>query len=640
MIETDRHTLAAELVAQVESGTLPAQLLDEAYTLRQQLLSSDSGQEDADIEMRLALLYRKARQFDQAASVCQRVLAAHPDNAMALHLTGSIDQCLGRFDQALDHYRRALQINPALAETHYFIGNIFQITGQPEAAADSYRQAIDLRPDYLEAMSNLGAVLMSLHRFGEARRVLEQADIHHPDCAQVLCNLGDLALRNEDTGKARHYAESVLRKQPDFVDAHLLLGKIARHEEDYAATLKHFYQALELQPGNENLVGTIAEIEEKRGDFSRARELLVPLIEGGSSNFLVLRAWSALSRETGDEERAIERIEQAIGLGGLDLHQQASLHSELGKQYDRLTRYHEAFEHYRTANQLERRLKTRGSMTTRKTYTTCVDIKRWRNRFGPAYWQNLPRAYTGSTRPVFVVGMPRSGTTLAEQILASHPAVHGAGELPDIPELATNLGEQWQGDGRVQYLKNLEPAALSAAAGKYLDTLGDRSANATRVVDKMPTNFQYLGLIALLFPEAPVIHMQRDPRDVCLSMYFQRFGTAMTFTTDLEELADYYLAYTCFMTYWKEVLDINILNVKYEELVAEPEGVIRRMVAHCGLEWNDSCLAFHSTERDVHTPSYDQVRQPLYSRSAGRWRHYEQDLAPLLKALSAQDQSG
>jgi hypothetical protein len=149
----------------------------------------------------------------------------------------------------------------------------------------------------------------------------------------------------------------------------------------------------------------------------------------------------------------------------------------------------------------------------------------------------------------------------------------------------------------------------------------------------MPTNFQYLGLISLLFPNAHIIHLKRDPRDTCLSMYFQRFGALMTFTTDLKELAAYYSAYTRMMDYWNSVLDIKILDITYEELVDDQELSIRRMIEHCGLDWNDSCLQFHSTVRDVHTPSYDQVRQPMYSKSVGRWKHYEKQLAPLTNAL-------
>jgi len=163
--------------------------------------------------------------------------------------------------------------------------------------------------------------------------------------------------------------------------------------------------------------------------------------------------------------------------------------------------------------------------------------------------------------------------------------------------------------------------------------LANLSRDESRVVDKMPMNFWHLGMISLLFPNAHIIHLQRDPRDVCLSIYFQRFDASMTFTTDMQELAEYYLAYSRIMEYWHAVLDIKILDVRYEDLVADQETMIHKMIDFCGLDWDARCLDFHKSDRDVHTPSYDQVRQPMYSRSAGRWKNYREQLAPLIGAL-------
>jgi len=552
---------------------------------------------------------------------------------MAHHVTGSIQQCLGNHDAAIASYKTATSLDANLAEAHYFLGNILQMTGQTLESAESYRRAVSVQPDYLEALSNLGAVLMALHRFKEARNVLEETNRLYPDCAQVLCNLGDLVLGEDDFEKATFYAESVLKSQPEFFGAHHLLGKISRQQGDYEQTLKHFYRALEIQPNSENLVGSIAEILEKRGEFARAEKLLQPLIQQETRNPLVLKAWSALSRSLDTEDKAVSLLEKAVARGGMDIHQESSLRSELGKQYDRLGDYPRAFEHYRQANLLERKLKTQGRMATRTAFTGRAEIIQWFVQFGADFWKNLPRSGTDSQRPIFVVGMPRSGTTLTEQILASHPDVYGAGELADIPDLAAALGEQGTGPGKIDYLARLSRQKLTAAAQQYLETLNRKSPGALRVVDKMPTNFGYLGLISLLFPNAHVIHLKRDPRDTCLSMYFQRFGASMTFTTDLKELAAYYSAYARIMDYWESVLDIEILDIQYEELVDDQERVIRRMIEHCGLDLDDRCLNFHTTSRDVHTPSYDQVRQPMYRKSVGRWKHYEQQLIPLTDAL-------
>ncbi len=632
MAEIDAHKLAAKLKSLMNGGRFPSAVRGEANQLYEQLRISKRN--NTDLVLALAVLYRKSRLFMEADAVCNQVLELQPHNALAHHISGSIQQCLGNHSAAIIRYRTAISLDATLAETRYFLGNILQMNGRSQEAVENYRKAVILQPDYLEALSNLGAVLMALHRFEEARKVLETANSFHPDCPQVLCNLGDLALRDGDYEKARSYAASVLGKNPQFFDAHHLSGKVCRQQEDYEKTLKHFSRALEIRPNDENLIGSIAEILEKRSEFSAARQLLQPLLQRGTHNPLVLKAWSALSRSLGKEQEAVHLLESAVARDGLHIHESASLHSELGKQYDHLGDYGRAFEHYRQANLLERELKTQGRMKSGTAFTTIAEINKWFEQFDAAFWKTLPCAGSNSKRPVFVVGMPRSGTTLAEQILASHPDVYGAGELQDIPDLAAHLGEHGTGVGRIRYLASLNRQNITAAAENYLGTLLKRSPDALRVVDKMPTNFAYIGLISLLFPNAYIIHMQRDPRDTCLSMYFQRFGASMLFTTDLQELAAYYSAYTRMMEYWKSVLDTKILDIQYEELVSDQEHVIRRMIKYCELDWNERCLNFHTSSRDIHTPSYDQVRKPMYRKSAGRWKHYEKQLAPLIKALN------
>ena len=631
MVETDVDKLAAELQTLIGNGRLPEAVRKDARVLYERLQTPDH--DVIDLSLKLAVLYRRCKRFGEAARLCGQVLGLQPHNAMAHHISGSVQQCLGNHDAAIASYRTAIALDATLAEAHYFLGNILQMTGQARDAAESYRKAVELKPDYLEALSNLGAVLMALHRFGEAKHILERAYRLYPDCAQVLCNLGDLVLTEDDFEKARFYAKSALKTDPRFFDAHHLLGKICRQQGDYGGTLKHFRRALEIQPNNENLIGSMAEILEKRGQFDEARELLQPLIRRGSTNPLVLKAYSALSRNLGEERKAVRLLENTLRQERMDISRKISLHSELGKQYDRLQDYPRAFEHYRQANLLERELKLQPGGRPGTGFPAVREIDGWFERFGADYWKRLPRSTTGSERPVFVVGMPRSGTTLTEQILASHPAVHGAGELPDIPDLAAKLGERGMGADRFRHLANLGKQELDSAARQYLRTLKARSPGALRVVDKMPTNFWYLGLISLLFPNARIIHLKRDPRDTCLSMYFQRFGATMTFTTDLGELAAYHSAYARTMKYWESVLDIDTLEIQYEELVDDQERVIRRMIDYCGLDWDDRCLHFHETSRDVHTPSYDQVRQPMYRKSVGRWKHYEAQLAPLISAL-------
>ena len=606
--------------------------LAEARALYEQLCRS--AQSDAEPRLNLALINRMMGQYREAEENCRQALALAPNNALAHHIHGSVQFCLGDIDSAIDAYQAALALNPTHAETYYFLGNALQVTGQLGNAAENYRRAIELKPDYLEAMGNLGAVLIALHRFGKAQQVLEEANQQHPGHPQILCNLGDLCMLQDRLEPALDYARAALEINPQFFDAHYLLGRIYRHQRKYDLALQNFSKAAEIRPQNENVIGSIAELLEIRGEFNQARELLQPLIQGNTGNPLVLKAYSALARHFGNEQQAALLLENAITAGQLDSSQRIKLHSELGKQYDRLEDYPRAFEHYSKANRLERELNKHMIEKTARQFVGRESINQWFVHHGHNFWQGLPRSGNTSRRPIFIIGMPRSGTTLAEQILCSHPDVYGAGELPDIDDIARTLGSGKAGADPFQYLEHLGHQELESAAETYLGTLDNLATDAPRVVDKMPTNFWHVAIISLMFPNADIIHMQRDPRDICLSMFFQRFGSSMTFTTDLGELAEYYLAYATIMDHWKSALDIHILDIRYEELVDKPEQVIREMIDFCGLDWDDRCLSFYASDRDVHTPSYDQVRQPMYSKSVDRWKNYATQLSPLTGALN------
>jgi hypothetical protein len=240
-----------------------------------------------------------------------------------------------------------------------------------------------------------------------------------------------------------------------------------------------------------------------------------------------------------------------------------------------------------------------------------------------------------SSLPVFVVGMPRSGTTLVEQILASHPEVHGAGELPDLNRLVERL----RNAAGAAFLYPEDAPALAAERLRefgetYVEGLRGRAPGATRVTDKMPGNFLLLGLIHLALPGASIIHVTRDPRDTCLSCYSKLFTAEQNFAYDLGELGRYYSKYSQLMAHWQDVLpEGRILSIRYEDVIADLEGEARRIISHCGLAWDERCLAFHKTERPVKTASATQVRRPIYRSAVGRWQLYEEHLGPLLAAL-------
>ena len=327
------------------------------------------------------------------------------------------------------------------------------------------------------------------------------------------------------------------------------------------------------------------------------------------------------------------RLRELAARPDLPIDDSCRLHFALAQLLDRSGAYDEAFAHFRRANDLRKEVDRRcGNVHDPAAQAVYTDRQlAW---FTPEYFQRVRGFGSESELPVFVVGMMRSGTSLAEQIIASHPRVHGAGELRDISHLVGTLAQRLGGVSEYPHcLAQLDAAMTRALADEYLQRLRELGGNAIQVVDKFPTNFLYLGLIATLFPRARIIHCRRDPVDTCLSCYFQNFGEPLPFKLDLAHLGHYYREYERLMAHWVRVSPVPIFELCYEELTADQEAVSRRLLAFCGLDWDEQCLRFNETARAVQTASALQVRRPMYRTSVGRSRHYAAHLQPLLQAL-------
>ena len=321
------------------------------------------------------------------------------------------------------------------------------------------------------------------------------------------------------------------------------------------------------------------------------------------------------ARRDGDPRSVADLLERRVAAVDLNPRERALLLFELGHLYDHLGAYDTAFARFQTANRLRRPAFDRAGFA--RLIEGLI-----------AAGSDGVQATNRSTVPVFIVGMPRSGTSLVEQILASHPAVFGAGELNDLPRLVAEISPGYPGG-----LTELTAADLDRSAERHLARLASLGHGAERVTDKLPGNFLHLGIIARLFPGARIVHCLRDPLDTCLSCYFHDFGGIHPYAYDLGDLGFAYRQYECLMDHWRSTLPLPILEVRYEDLIADQEGMSRALVAFVGLDWRDECLQFHRTPRLVHTASYDQVRRPLYTSSVGRARHYYPHLGRLVEAL-------
>ena len=549
----------------------------------------------------------------EAEKLTRRVLDAVPDQADALHLLATVARETGRADLAVDLYRRLLRRHPAIPIAHNSLGNLLQERDRWQEAIACYEAALSHDPRYASAYFNLGRALLHVNDLVRAEHCLRQAAALAPGDAQIRSRL------------ARALVE------------------LGREEEALAETLR----SIELDPGSAEIRNDAGVVHSTVGDFDAAREAyrtalaLDPGFAKAALNLAKSKRFSAGS----DEDEG--RIRAAVEHGAADRATQRDLHLALGKIHDDRGEWETAFVHYERAN------RPFAEAAARQSDEWLALMDRMRAVFDADWFAARPPAPDADATPVFVVGMPRSGTTLIEQCLAAHPAVHGAGELNAVLRLSA---EAARAGAVVDPLRTGVPsvhavtrpgaagayplcvralgAADFAALGRrYLDHLRTLAPRAARVTDKLPGNYLHLGFIATILPGAKIVHCRRDPLDNAISLYFTDFMVGHEYSNDLRTIGRQIRGMRALMAHWETVLGDRLLTLDYEAVVADPEPLVRRMVAHVGLEWDDACLSPHEVAGTVRTASAWQVRQPVYRRSAGRARAYERFLGPVREGL-------
>ncbi len=547
----------------------------------------------AEAHNNLGLAQQQLEEHEAAAEAFRTAVGLRPNWAPYHYNLGLALLALQRNEGAVKAFSVAVSLQPDHAEAHYNLGIAYHRLGRLSAAETGFRDALAAQPDQYAATQNLGTTLYDLGRFEDAATCYREALVADSDNAELWLNLGMALYQQDLNDEAIEAYLSALSLDSCNAQAHYLLGNLHRSIGDPSTARDCYNQAIECQPDH--------------GPAYRARARL------------------ALHRERDEDIAAMERL-----LANPAIADEPKMHVgfALGKAMEDLGQYQVALSSYMEANRQRR---------AQFDYDIGVDRARfthWQHVFSKDLFRQFEGAGCHDQTPIFIVGMPRSGTSLVEQILASHPDVRGAGELKLMNEVADRYLDSENPDVYPASIQNVDAAVLHACGEAYISELRARFGETTRISDKMPGNFQHLGLIRLILPQATVIHCRRGPEDTCLSIFKNYFSAdGLYYAYNLEELGTYYKLYDNLMAHWEQVCPGFVKHVQYEDLVNDLEGGVRQLLDLCGLDWHRNCMNFHQTRRSVKTASASQVRNPVYADSVNKWQKFKPGLQPLLDSL-------
>jgi len=573
-----------------------------------------------------AALYEQGR-LAEAERLYHTILEHNPDHPPSLHALGMIALRRDAPADALGPLERVVALAPDWAEPHNDLGTALARLGRHEEALTAFARATALKPDFAAAYNNCGNTLVTLERTRDAIAMFERAIAHRPGYATAEFNLANALAERERHEDAAVHFEKALAARPDWMEA-LCGAAHSLHMSNRSAEALGFYErACQLDPNRSEAWHGVGVVTQTLGMLEKSRAAFERALEIDPERPVYYRTIAEIHRfEAGDP--MIAKMEAlAARMESLPKPQQTELHFALGKAYSDIGEQERAFQHFIAGNAL------RSSVELYDEDANIDMLKHIESVFTADLLARNADAGDPSDVPIFIVGMPRSGSTLTEQILSSHPEVFGAGEMRYMNELTKSFRGRDVSDFFPEVARKLRPEDWRRFGVRYVEKLRAWAPDAVRITDKLPSNFRFIGLIRMALPHARIIHTRRNPIDTCVSCFTRLFGRK-SFTSDLATLGRYYRQYERLMDHWRAILPPGaMLEVQYEQTVDDFENQARRIVAYCGLDWDDKCLEFHQNTRPVRTASVTQVRQPIYRSAIGRWKPYEMMLQPLLNEL-------
>lgn len=534
---------------------------------------------------------------DTAEMLLRQALSLDATHAHAWSNLGVALRRQNRLEEAIKCYRQAVKLKPDEAGFNANLANGLKAAGDDEAAVRYYRESIRHDPKQPLIYAAMGRALFAQRRFVEASIAFRDAVRYQPENEEFYGWLGNALLEIGHLDDALDAYENALRIKPDYTQILLNMGVLSRQRGNMEKAAQYYRRVLALDPSMVSAWHSLAQVRK-------------------------------FSADSAQDQQDIADIEVALQRKDLTTVARRDLHYALGKAYHECKKSEEAFGHYLEANAIHRKMLNPEPAAYGQYIGALMHV------FDQKFFARFQGIGNPDERPVFIVGMPRSGTTLTEQILASHSQVFGAGELEILNHVQIDMPKRLGAKEPFPLcVSQLSDEHVRGLAEYYLARSSSRAGDEVRIIDKMPANYHFLGLIAVMFPNARIIHCVRDPRDTGLSIFFQRFVTGNGLAFSLEDIGYWFRQHWRIMRYWKEVLPLDIHEVRYEETIANMEGTARRLIDLLGLEWEPECLDFHTTKRRVETASSWQVRQPLYTTSVSRWKRYEKQLQPMIRAL-------
>lgn len=573
----------------------------------------------------LGMLCVNAHRADEAIDFISRALKFVPDNPQSHNNLGLAYKDKGNAKKAAHHFRESIKLESHDPDVYNNLGNVLRVLDKPQQAVQSYEKALHLRNDFAECWSNLAAALNEAGRHERGLEAVGRAIELDPELAQAYNNRGDIYLAQARYEDALAEYRSATELSPQYVAALINMAKTLRDMDKPEDALETLQLALDLEPKNPEGLLVKGVLHEQMGERDEAAESFKATIASAPEMTVAHYYLSQIRGRDGSDEE-FQAMSDLRGNSTLNDNARMYLGFGLYRALEQREQYDDAFEHLAEANRIKADSKPYSDDETAIYIDTIID----------AATSSLDRLGTepgrADSRPVFILGMPRSGTSLTEQILASHSAVAGAGELSYAYDTAHRIRAITH-EKFPQNMKLLSAAQYAELGDYYMSRHSESNLAAQYVVDKTPLNFQYIGMLALALPGARFIHCHRDPVANCWSIHRMPFDEKQTYAHSLESLGRYYTRYWNLMQRWHALFPGRILDMRYEDTVADIETQSRKMLGFLGLPFEDGVLEYHKTERLVKTPSASQVRQPIYRDRLAAWKRYEKYLGPLIENI-------